>query len=319
MIRILILSLFPVFVLANPSWLYSLEKTHKNEIIGYGIDKNQHQAKQSAMADIVKSISVNVKSDTKITKENQKGKYNKDISTNLETSSEAKLTGLIFTKVEQLNGLWYVSAKYDNSPLELKIKKLLSKNLQNQTQNMYLRNTPLFHSLNKEISKKLNYEIIRKDNLWQIKYTDILLPISENNFYNLFVNYKTNDISLIANQKIYNDNDKMYFNINHKKAGYISILYVEHNGKVGILIDNKKSNKSFSYPDLKSKDNFTIVNPYNKPIKELYIALYSVNKIDLSEFENVTDDLLDDSNFNFGKLIKKFNKYSFSTFSIKIK
>ena len=109
------------------------------------------------------------------------------------------------------------------------------------------------------------------------------------------------------------------FKIKHKKSGYISILYVEYNGKVGTLLANYKSNKSFMYPDLKSEDLFKIANPYGKAIRELYIAIYSERPVKLNQFENISSDFLDESNYNFDKLISKLDNLEFSTFEIKIK
>ena len=111
----------------------------------------------------------------------------------------------------------------------------------------------------------------------------------------------------------------MNFIIKHKNKGYISILYVEHNGKVGVLLANKRSNKSFVYPKKDSQDIFKITNPYNKTIKELYVAIYSKKPIELYEFENVSENLLDESNYNFNKLIEKLNYLDISTFVIKIR
>ncbi len=319
MIRILYLSLLPIALLANPSWFYNLKSTDKNEIIGYGIDKSLSEAKRNAMADIVKSISVSIQSSTNISKRSVNGDFNSDVSTNLKTKAQAVLTGIKFIKTEQIGELWYVSALYNNAPLELKLKELLPQNIITEIQNNYLKNTRLFKKINNEIGIKLNYQVIRKDNLWQVKYNDILLPLNQDNFYNLFSNYKDKNLFLKANKKIYKENDEMYFNIQNSQSGYISILYVEHNGKVGVLLTNKESNKSFTYPNLKSEDTFKIANPYNKPIQELYIALYSKNKIDLSEFENISNNLLDESNYNFHILLNKLNNYTFSTYTIKIK
>ncbi len=315
----LVLLILPIVLFANPSWLHNIKPTSKNEIIGYGIDKSLSQAKKSAMSDIVKTISINIQSSTNISKSSVNGNFNSDVATNLKTKAQATLTGIEFIKVDQINDLWYVSAKYDNSPLEIKLKKLLPNNLQNEKQNIYFKNTPLYKILNNEISKKLNYQIIRKDNLWQIKYKDTFLPIKQDNFYKLFTNCSNGQVTIKANKNIYKENDEMYFNINHTHNGYISILYVEHNGKVGILLSNKQSSQSFTYPNLKSEDTFKIANPYNKPIQELYVVLHSNNKIDLSEFENISDNLLDESNYNFSKLTTKMNNYNFSTFVIKIR
>ncbi|RLA75783.1 MAG: hypothetical protein DRG78_20355 [Epsilonproteobacteria bacterium] len=315
----LLLLFLPIILFANPSWLYNINPTDRNEIVGYGIDKKLSQAKQDAMSDIVKTISVKIESSLNISKSTSSGKYNKNISTNIKTETKAILTGIKFIKVEQINGLWYVASKYNNSPLEIKIKNLLPNNMQNEKQNKYLKNTELFKNINKEVKTNINYQIIRKDNLWQIKYNDIILPINQDNFYELFSNQKNSNLEIKANQSIYNENDEMYFNISNTKNGYISILYIEHNGKVGLLLSNKKSDKSFTYPDLKSEDTFKIANPYNKPIQELYIALYSKYKIDLSEFENVSDNLLDESNYNFDNLMVLLDKVNYSTFRIKIK
>jgi hypothetical protein len=319
MTRILFLSFLPMLLLANPSWLYNIKPIDKNIIVGYGIDTKLSQAKQNAMADIVKSISVEVDSTINISKSNQNGKYKKDVTTNLQTKAKATLTGIEIINAEELDGLWYVSSQYDNSPLELKLKKQLPTNISNESQNKYLKNTELFKTLNSEVGVNLNYSIIRKNSLWQLKYKDIILPIQQDNFYKLFVNQSNENIMIKANQEVYIENDEMYFNINLSQKAYVSILYVEHNGKVGVLLSNKMSDKSFTYPNLKSEDTFKIANPYNKPIQELYVALYSKNKIDLSEFENVSENLLDTSNYNFDKLIRVFSNIQFTTYSIKIK
>jgi len=303
----LLLLLLPISLLAQPSWFYNKKPTSKNEIIGYGVDSKLSQAKQNAIAEIVKTISVEVDTSTDISKSKIDGNYKKDISSNLSTKAKATLSGVKVLEVVELDGKWYVASGYDNSPIEQKIKKLLPKNLNNETQNIYLKNTRLFKNLNNEIGVDLNYKIVRKDNLWQIKYKQIILPLKQDQFYKLFSNQSNKIVKLKANQKTYKQYDQMYFDIKLSKRGYISILYVEHDGKVGLLLSNKLENKNFTYPDLKSEDTFTVVNPYGKTIKELYVVLYSKNMIDLSQFENVSDNLLDESNYNFDKLLEKLD------------
>jgi hypothetical protein len=249
----------------------------------------------------------------------ENGKLSQNTSTHLKTNSKAVLSGVKYIKVEKVNDLWYVAAKYDNSSLDIKLKKLLPNNLKEEIQNKYLKNTPLVKKLNKELNVKLDYKIIRKDNLWQLQHKDIFLPINMQNFYQLFSNQSTSDILIKPNKDIYKESDDMYFYIKHKNPSYISVLYVEHNGKVGVLLANKKSEKSFTFPDIKNEDSFKIVNPYGKTIKELYVVLSSKKPLNLHKFENVSDSLLDESNYNFDKLLLKFNEYDFSTYEIKIR
>jgi len=323
MLKIFLLFIFPLVLVANPSWLYTIKPTHSNEIVGYGIDKSLTQARQNAMSDIVKSISVHIESSTDITKSTNDGKYKKNVSSNTKTQAKATLTGIEFIRGKQIGDLWYVAARYDNSPLEIKFKKLLLQNLtnekQDETQNKYLARSPLLRVLNSEIDTKYDYEIIRKDNLWQLKYKNILLPLSQANFYKTFSTQSTKNLSIQANKSIFRENDEMYFKIKSTKKGYLSILYVEHNGKVGVLTSNIKSQTNLLYPDLKSEDTFKISNPYNKPIQELYVVLHTEKPLDLSLFENVSENLLDESNYNFDTLLNVLNHTKYASCLIKIK
>jgi len=317
--KLLFILLIPIISFASPAWLYNIDYDKKHDIVGYGISENLREAKKNAIADITNTLHVSVDSSLEMLNKDDNGNLSQSTATHLKTNSKAVLSGVKYIKVENLDGLWYVAAKYDNSSIDVKLKKLLPVTLKNEVQNEYLRNTPLVINLNREFGVSLNYQIIRKDNLWQLKYKDILLPINMKNFYQLFSNQSTVELSIKPNQNIYKENDNMFFYVKHKSKGYISILYVEHNGKVGVLLANKKSKKSFTFPDIKKEDSYKIVNPYDKTIKELYVVLYSKTPINLHKFENISDNLLDESNYNFDKLLLKFSEYKFSTYEIKIR
>lgn len=315
--KIILYLFIPAIAFASPSWLYNISHT-KNDIVGYGISKDLREAKNSAIEEISHCLHVSVDSSLSMSTIDKDAIVKQSSSASLKTNSKVVLSGVEFIKLENDAGLWYVAAMYDNSSLDIKLKKLLSKKLQNETQNKYLTKSPLILDLNKELGIRLNYKIVRKDNLWQLKYKDILLPINMKNFYKLFSNQNNPNLSIVSNKNIYKENDEMYFTVTQKNKGYISILYVEHNGKVGVLLVNKKSNKSFTFPD-SEEESFKIANPYAKAIKELYVVLYSSNPIDLNKFENISEDLLDESNYNFDKLLSKFNEIEYSTYEIKIR
>jgi len=315
--KIFIVLLLPLLAFATPSWFFNIKGVN-NDIIGYGVNSSLSQAKQDALADVTNAISVNVESNINTSTEDNNGQARSNSSVDSHTSSRAVLSGVEFIKVKQEAGLWYVAAKYDNSPIELKIKKKLKHVSENEKQNKYLKNTPLFLSLNNEVKFKLNYQLIRKDNLWQLRYKHLLFNLDQHSFYKLFSNQNSKTISIKPNKSVYNVNDKMYFALKHSKPGYISILYVEHNGKVGVLLANYFSKKPFIYPGEGDELAFKITNPYGEPISELYIALYSHKRINLAEFEGVGESHLDESNYNFDKLCKLFERYPYSTSKIKI-
>ncbi|MEA2091919.1 MAG: LPP20 family lipoprotein, partial [Campylobacterota bacterium] len=149
MYKIFFILLVPILSFATPSWLFNIEHD-KNDIIGYGMDTSLLKAKQSAMADITHSISVSVESNVDISTRDSDGKVSSDSSVDSHTRSQAVLSGVEFIKVEQENDLWYVAARYDNSPIEIKLSKLLLDVLPdillNESQNRYLKNTPLIQS-----------------------------------------------------------------------------------------------------------------------------------------------------------------------------
>lgn len=319
--KLSLLILLTIMALADqPKWLYNIQAADQNEIIGYGADKDLSAAKQGAIDDITKSISVQINSSTDISQTQIDGKYKENISNNLQISAKSVLNGIKVLKAEQKDGIWYVASSYDNSPLHVKMKKLLPKQLTSEIQNSYLEHTPLFVILNGFIKTPLDYKLIRKDNLWQLEYKDVIIPLKQDEFYKLFSTQSSSKaLSMQPNKELYVENDDMYFHINSSKEGYLSILYVEHNGKVGILASNLHKNGDFTFPDPKSEELFKVTNPYGETIQELYVVIYSATPLQLSEFENVSDNLLDESNYNFQRLVEKLNGAQFSTALIKIR
>ena len=310
-------------LIAQPSWFYKIDSYDKNQIIGYGVANTLEQAKQNALADIANSLSVAINSDTSINKSSANGTYDKNIRSNLHIQSQATLSGIQVLKHEFEQGIYYVASSYDTTPLEFKLKKQLQEHLaekpNNQIQNKYLSQTSLIQNINKTIGLSLDYEIIRKDNLWQIKYQDILLPLSQDNFYGLFTTTTSDILQLKLNKIIYKHSDQVSFEINSRYKGYISILYVEHNGKVGVILSNQYTDGKLNFPQNDSDDTFRVANPYGKPIQELYVAIYSKEPLNLSSLENVSDNYLDKSNYNFHRLLDMLNQYDFLIQTIKIK
>jgi hypothetical protein len=319
MLRVLLYTFLPLFLFASPEWFYNIKVKSSSVIIGYGSDKSLAVAKQHAMEDISKTISVNVQSDFSMNKSSGAEGYSKSIDQSINTSTQVNLTGVEFIKSKKIDELWYVAAKYDNSPLETKIKNSVAKDTDDEIQNTYLAKTPLIKKINEEVSKNLDYDIIRKDKMWNIKYNNHIFPLNQDQFYDLFTNVKTKQLELKPNQKSYNRYDKMYFDIKNQGIGYMSLLYVEHNGKVGVLFSNEKVSGSFRYPSQDDEDSFEIANPYHQNIYELYVAIYSQTELDLSIFENVANEYLDETSYNFDTLVDILDGERFSTYRIKIK
>lgn len=310
---LLSLIFLPFFLNAQPSWFYNI-KAKDNEIIGYGTSNNLYEAKKYAIDEISKTLNLTIKSQFNIQKTYKKDSLiNKDISSNINITSINNLNNISFTNVINIDNLWYVSAIYDNSTLVQKLKKHYKNTiLENEKQNYYLANSPLVKSLNTQLGFKLDYSLIRQNNLWYLAYKDKLFFLNQNDFYELFYDYKKN-LSLNSNKITYDDNEQIQFRIKSKEKGFISLFNLESNGKVGLLIENIEIKDEINISEFKT------VNPYSEQIQEQFIVIKSNKKLNLGNFTKIENELLDVNDFKLNKLLEILNHYDFSSKTIKIK
>lgn len=311
--------LFPMLAYPSPDWFYNSEPASEYEILGYGVSDSLQAAKENAINEIVQSISVSVKYSFSIQEQEDNSSFTREINKDLSTQSNATITGVNFSKIENIQDKWYVLAKFDNSPLEVKIANSLPKGIKGKKQNKYLSATPLIRRLNDFLGVKLDFSINRKNNLWFIKYESFMFPLSQENIYELFADIPNSNFEFSTNKWLYSNNENIFYVINIFQTGYISILSVERDGKVGIVLNNFRATSSFKFPMENSDENLTLNNPYHEPIKEMYVAVYSERPIDFGYLEEVSDEYLDSSNYNFSKLLQLLNDNEYSTKVIKIK
>lgn len=297
---------------AQPSWFYNI-KTKNNEIIGYGVSNDLYEAKKYAIDEISKTLNLNIDSSYDIKKSYKKDVLvKKEISSNINIKSRNNLQDIYFRYVKKIDNQWYVAAVYDNSTLIQKVQsRLKNNNLRNEKQNFYLEKSPLIKSLNKELNYKLNFEIIRKNELWYLSYKNYLFHLEQNDFYELFYDYK-NDLIVSTNKITFEDNEQIKLTIQSKKDSFITIFNIQFDGKIGILMKNQKINNQ------KIIDEFKTINPYNKQIQEQFIAIESEKPIDLNNYTNIDMKLLNENDFKLAELLKLLNNYNYSSKTIKI-
>jgi len=298
---ILLITAFTIF--ANPLWFYKLE--HKNyEIIGYGIDKELQVARDMAKSEVAKTIKVSITSSMNINKSSSTTSYKNEISSNLTSSSNATLQGLVIVKESYHDNSWYVAVKYDNRTLLQKIKEKYPN----------YKSAHNFNSLN----------VIRKNSYWYLKVKQHSFLLSDDNLVSLFYYHDNNNFEFSGNKKVYSSYDEMLFSLksNYSKNKFVSILYVEQNGKVGVISANKKLDKTLRIP-AKNEDKLQAYNPTKKTITEMYVALVTKKRLDLREFETISDTVLDESNYNFHKLLaimkSSENRNNYATLKVKIR
>ncbi|MEA2050236.1 MAG: LPP20 family lipoprotein [Campylobacterota bacterium] len=299
-LNILFILILPIYLYATPNWFYNIP-SKSYEIVGYGVDENLQIARDIAKAEISKTIKINISSNTNLNKSIIDGNYNKTHLSKISTSTNATLQGIKIVKEEFIDDKWFVLAIYDNRTL---IQKINIKH-------------PKFKESNlKDIQ---NLKMIRKDNSWYLKIKNDLYLLNNQNFQQIFSNIEHKDLIFQSNKSIYKSQEQMQFKITAPNKGYVSILYSESNGKVGVVLANKNINKELIYPKQNDENQLIAYNPTKNTIVELYIAVYSKDKLDLQEFENISENILDESNYNFDKLLDIIKNNKFSSIKLKIR
>lgn len=301
----LLILLLPLLLFANkPTWFYNI-KDQNNRIIGYGVSENLYEAKKYAIDEISKKINLNIDSTTNISKSINNKIYEKNINSNIDIKSKNSLNNINFFKIEQVDKFWYVAAYYKKDLIFDRVKHNLSSYTQEESiKSNFLKHSPLVNSLNKYTNKSIDYKLFYKDNLWYLKYKEFSEILTQDDFYELFYNLDSEEFLFQTNKKSFDSGDYLQFSINSKTPGYFTLFDIDYSGNVGIVLSNKFIKSTF---DSQNKDDFTIVNRENHPIKELFILVKTTTPLKLYEFEKIQDKFLDENSRKFHKLIDYIN------------
>ena len=121
-----------------------------------------------------------------------------------------------------------------------------------------------------------------------------------------------------------NDNDGEEFSLNviSKVDGYLSILVVYEDGKVGLLLSNAYTNKdkNIKFPSEQSQEEMIAgILEYKKATKDIYFAFISPKVIDLTLFEEQANKQVGESEYRFNDVISLSDKFEFSTLLLRTK
>jgi hypothetical protein len=290
------------------------------EIIGTGIHSNLEVARNYAKSQIASSLKSRVKSET-IQKTKQDGEnFNQKFVNNIKsTSADIDLNDLKEIEVKIKNGKYHVKLAYDKRTLLQKIKAKDIKPSDIDINNQ-LYKTELVSSIFKKMGFQFPISLIRRNSSWYFEVGNSLFFLNSEDFKKLFFKSDKN-IKLDLNQNNFRHDDKMFFSIKSKNSGFVSILYSEQDGKVGVLAQNIKikANTDIEYPSNLDEDDIIVYNPEGKKFKEFYVAIFSNNQLDLSTFDEISDINLDKTNYKFDKLLSLMSLYDYSTGIVKIK
>lgn len=319
MIKILFaLGLISFSFSSSPYWYedrtYKPEKNY--EYIGYGEGNTRSEANDMAKAEISKTIKSRISTKDESQKAIHNGKYSKNFSAKSTHSSNEILQDTITKDYIKYKDRHYIAVSF----LKLSIRDRFVHNLslikstKKNKQNFYLKNTNLFKDFNKRVLKKLDYDLIRKNKNWYLKYKHLELKLNSKDVGNIFTSVGNKNIKISLSIKgDLKEGDEFSISLKSSKKGYISLLAVYEDGSVAKMIDNKKvvKHKTLKYPDKDFLLEAGLIKE-NTSTTDLYVAIYNSNKINIDDFVSINDELIYEEKYkNMDKLFNLMNKYVF--------
>jgi|OM-RGC.v1.005579558 hypothetical protein len=321
--KILLIIVLVASAFANPMWYHNVQKTKANSYVGYGSGVDEVHAKQEAFNDITSQISVSVKTSFSQSQKVRDGEFKSSEDFSSAQNSNATLYDYELLKSEFSDGKYFVCVEYENIPsLDKFIRKVKATKLENEKQNSYIKNTTIAKKLKKALKKDINFELVRKDKKWFIKYKNILQALDKKDFAKFFTTVDNSKISINTNKPkniLYNE-DKFFFKVKSAKNGYASILTVYEDGTVSTLVRNVaiKKEKQENIPN-KEFETIPEAGLMQKGVEtyDLYVLIVSSEKIHFDSFAQADEALIEEEKYkNFDELIEFMNDKNYATLKV---
>ena len=323
--KLLLFLLLSTCSYATPSWYHNLYSNEVNTYYGFASANSEAKAKQLALSDIVSQISVHVSSSTKLNMKVINGKESSSDEFNTHQNSQATLSDYKLLKSEFDDIKYYVALSYENIPsfnkFVRKIKQLKTKPKKIKL-NLYLSKTLIAKKLKKALGYGINFELVRKDKKWYIKYKDILQVLDKKDFAKFFVSFTCRELEINTNKKnniLYNEM-KFFFKVKSKKSGYVSIVSVYEDGTVATLVRNIaiKKDKLQNIPD-KDYESIPEAGLMQRGLEtfDLYVLIYSDKRLRFDSFAYADSELISEEKYkNFDELIEFIDDKRYSTLKV---
>ena len=301
-----ILAFFISSAIAQPAWYHTMKNTKQNTYIGYGSAFSEQEAKQNALVDISSQISTKINSKITRTKQNIAGNFQKDTTISSAQSTNTTLSDYKLLKMNFEKGKYFIAVEYENiSSLQKFQNKLKARNIKVRLEKYFT-----------------NFDLVRKDKRWYIKYQDIMQVLDEKDISKFFVSIKNTNLSIKTNKKndILYDGDEFYFKVKSSKKGYVSIATVYENGTVSVLMKNIpiEANIIENIPD-KDFESIPEAGLLQKGIDtyDMYVMVYSSKKLLWDNFALADDELVSSERYkNFDELQEFLQNKKYTTLKV---
>ena len=275
-------------------------------IIGYGSGLSMKEAAKDARGDISAQFSVNISSSNKIAASTSKESFLPDIESKESSTTASIIKNSQIIKSEKVGKRYFVALIHKKVP---KLKCV-------EKQNPFLENISLIKKANSLTRCNYDYSLVHINSSWYLYSDGFTQKLNYSQFDSFFSSTSSNSLQISSKYSSYQAGDVFKLEIESKEDGFLSLLVVYENGKVGILAKNRviKKNTIAYFP--KEESSFDMVaglNEDNSATKDLYFAFVTPHRINLAEFEPVSNRLLGENEYRFNKVLNLCSKYDFAS------
>ena len=187
-------------------------------------------------------------------------------------------------------------------------------------QSPFLAHSTLIQEANRLTECDYDYALRRFNKRWYLQYDNDSFALSKAQFASFFTSITNPNIALSTKQTTLREGDEFQMLLKSRHKGYLTLFNVYEDGRVGTVLSNRitKAKESFNYPSIESKQVFTAgLLKVGKPTTDLFVLVWSPQKLDLSRFRTQGSSYVGKSDYRFDDVIALCDKHEFSTLVIK--
>jgi hypothetical protein len=291
-----------------PDWYLNRSlQTRENELIGYGSDRSPEKARAIARKEIALQIEVQVRSEGRFTLSEINGVVDETAELMISEQVNINLESVYIIKEKEHKKIYYCALGYDNSPIVNRFAKLLATaDVQRETHNNYLRQTPFMKDLGKISGQMADISLQRSKKRWWISCGDVVMPLPALEIDQLFTQYSAPGINLQSSiPSPFPEGTRYQLELRGRDPGYYSLFIVYENGMTCLLEGNRLLPEQgiCQFPEGNLEMMANLLAPGKTTVDQV-VAVFSPGPLDFSRFNDLSAQIVEhESYYRFGDLI----------------
>ncbi len=265
----LVLFVIPLFIAScvstPPDW-YLKRDANSGFITGMGEGETREIAKANALREIAEQLEVRISAKTVVLEKEYQGESSLLFEQNIEAATDIVLSGAEMIMEEKSGGLYYVTYRYDNRPLRIRVLEATRNGeitpLALERESSFQQALPFYRFLT-ENKTPGNFMLSRNNDIWNVSVGNRSFAVSGREFSeDFFFSGGKGEIALVQgflngsvvigqSADTLREGQNFTLEIIPPITGFLTLFYVDNAGVVVGLLENEPVSEGipFVYPD----------------------------------------------------------------------